>query len=282
MTYGSPTVKRRRLSLALRRLRLEAGLSVTEAGRRLEWDQSKVSRIERNEWKLPSVHDVRLLLDLYGVGDESEREALITLARESRQRGWWEQYQDVFRSSLPDFESGASVIRVWELVLVPGLLQTAEYAKAVWRAGQVLDDELIDRHVAARLARQEILDRDDPPSLLTLIDEAALRKPIGGPAALHRQLLHLIDLAGRPKITIQVVPDAVGAHRGLTGGPFVILDFPEDPGLVYTVTPTDSLWLEKPSEYQRYNLIFTHVMASALSPQESIQHLATLADQLKR
>src|SRR5262245_59069452 len=133
---GSPTVKRRRLSQELRRLRLLAGFSVTEAAKRLEWDASKVTRMERGQWKLPSVHDVRLLLDLYGVTEESRREVMVTLAREARQRGWWEKYQDVFRSSLPDFESGASAIRIWEIVLIPGLLQTEEYAKAVWQAGQ--------------------------------------------------------------------------------------------------------------------------------------------------
>lgn len=187
----------------------------------------------------------------------------------------------MFRSSLPDFEAGANVIRTWELALVPGLLQTQEYAKAVWRAGQILDEDLVDRHVQARLARQAILSQGDPPTLIALIDEAALRKPIGGREVMRGQLLHLAKMATYPNITIQVVPDAAGAHMALTGGPFVILDFPEDPSLIYTVTATDSLWLEKPSEYQRYTLIFTHVMASALSPEESIRHIETLSDQLK-
>ncbi len=277
---GSPTVKRRRLSQELRRLRLLAGFTVTEAAKLLEWDASKVTRMERGQWKLPSVHDIRLLLDLYGVTEESRREVMVTLAREARQRGWWEKYQDVFRSSLPDFESGASAIRTWEIVLIPGLLQTEEYAKAVWQAGQVLDAELIERHVAARLARQKILTRENPPSLLALIDEAALRKQIGGAAVMRAQLRRLIELAAEPNITIQIVPDAAGAHPALEGA-FVILDFPEDPSLVYTVTTTDSLWLEKPDEYQRYSFIFSHVMTSALSPDESVRHMAALADLLK-
>ncbi|MEU8267486.1 helix-turn-helix transcriptional regulator [Sphaerisporangium sp. NPDC049002] len=280
MVTNSPTVKRRRLSQTLRRLRKDAGLSVTEAGKRLEWDPSKVSRMERNEWKLPSIHDVRLLLDLYGVTDRDKREALVTLAREARQRGWWEKYQDVFRSSLPDFESGSSAIRTWQVVLVPGLLQTEAYAKAVWRAGQVLDEDLIERHVQARLARQTILNREDAPSLLALIDEAALRKLIGGAEVMREQIEHLIKMAGKPNITVQVVPDSAGAHPALEGS-FVILDFPDDPSLIYTVTVTESLWLEQPSEYQRYSLIFSHVMTSALSPDESIRYMETLAHRLK-
>ncbi|MFF5247532.1 helix-turn-helix domain-containing protein [Streptosporangium sp. NPDC000095] len=272
---NSPTVKRRRLSQAFRQLRQEAGLSVTEAARRLEWEPSKISRMERNEWKLPSVHDIRLMLDFYGVTDKDQREAMITLARESRQRGWWEKYQDVFRGSLPDFEAGASAIRTWEVILVPGLLQTEGYAKAVWQAGRVLNEGLIERHVQARLARQEILTRENPPTLLALIDEAALRKSIGGAEVMREQIRHLIDMATKPNITIQIVPDSAGAHHALEGA-FVILDFLDDPSLIYTVTTTESLWLEQQEDYQRYSLIFSHVMTLALSPEESVRHMATL------
>ncbi|MER6175562.1 helix-turn-helix transcriptional regulator [Streptosporangium sp. NPDC001681] len=276
---NSPTVKRRRLSQAFRQLRQEAGLSVTEAARRLEWEPSKISRMERNEWKLPSVHDIRLMLDFYGVTDEDQREAMITLARESRQRGWWEKYQDVFRTSLPDFEAGASIIRTWQIVLVPGLLQTEAYAKAVWRAGRVLDENLIERHVQARLARQEILTSENPPTLLALIDEAALRKLIGGAEVMREQISHLIAMAARPNVTIQVVPDSAGAHPALDGA-FVILDFPNDPSLIYTVTVTENLWLEQQVDYQRYSLIYNHVMTLALSPEESVRYLAKLVEQL--
>lgn len=276
---NSPTVKRRRLSQAFRQLRQEAGLSVTEAARRLEWEPSKISRMERNEWRLPSVQDIRLMLDFYGVTDEDQREAMITLARESRQRGWWEKYQDVFRTSLPDFEAGASVIRTWQIVLIPGLLQTEKYAKAVWRAGRVLDENLIERHVQARLARQEILTQENPPTLLALIDEGALRKLIGGAEVMREQINHLIEMAARPNITIQVVPDSAGAHPALDGA-FVILDFPNDPSLIYTVTVTENLWLEQQVDYQRYGLIYNHVMTLALSPEESVRYLAKLVEQL--
>ncbi|GAA3790655.1 helix-turn-helix transcriptional regulator [Sphaerisporangium flaviroseum] len=282
MAVQSPTVKRRQLSATLRQLRDECGLTSTEAAKRLEWAPSKLTRIERNEWKLPNVHDIRLLLDLYGVADQQQREALLVLARESRQRGWWADYKDVFRSNLPAFEAGASVIRTYETVLIPGLLQTPEYTAAVFRGGQVLDSAIIDRYVEARRARQQLLSREHPPSFLALIDEAALLKVVGGPKVMQDQLRHLIEMASRPNVTIQVIPNSIGAHSALTGGPFVILDFSGEPSLVYMATATDSLWLERPEEYQRYNLIFTHVSASALSPEDSTQHIAAMMDQQTR
>lgn len=281
---NSPTVKRRRLSAALRQHRIDAGLSAAEAAKRLDWDPSKVARMERNQWKRPDLRDIKDLLDLYGVADERRREALLTLARDSRQRGWWANYQDIFRTSLPEFESGASVIWTYECLVIPGLLQIAEYAGAVFRAGEVVDDKVIERRVEARMARQELLTREGAPSLIALIDEAALLKLVGGPEVMQKQLRHLIAMASRPNVRIQVVPNSAGAHKSLAGS-FVILDFPspsEDPSLVYLETPTDSLWLEKPEEHRRYTLIFNQVQGLALSADESVQRLAALVDQLKR
>ncbi|WP_405143273.1 helix-turn-helix domain-containing protein [Sphaerisporangium sp. NBC_01403] len=283
----SPTVKRRRLSHVLRELRQAAELTATEAAKRLEWDPSKVARMERNQWKLPNVHDIRLLLDLYGVTDERQRDALINLAREARQRGWWADYEDVFRSSLPDFEAGASVIRTYEALIVPGLLQTAAYAGAVWRAGQVLDeqaDHVIERHVEARLTRQKILDRESPPELLAVIDEAALARAVGGPKVMEEQLQHLIKMAARPNVTVQVLPNSVGAHAAMIGG-FMILDFPspvDDPSLVYMETATENLWLETPEKYRRYALIYSQVQALALSPEESVSRMTTQMDEYRK
>lgn len=243
--------------------------------------------MERNQWKLPNVHDIRLLLDLYGVTDERQRDALINLAREARQRGWWADYEDVFRSSLPDFEAGASVIRTYEALIVPGLLQTAAYAGAVWRAGQVLDeqaDHVIERHVEARLTRQKILDRESPPELLAVIDEAALARAVGGPKVMEEQLQHLIKMAARPNVTVQVLPNSVGAHAAMIGG-FMILDFPspvDDPSLVYMETATENLWLETPEKYRRYALIYSQVQALALSPEESVSRMTTQMDEYRK
>ncbi|MEV7964889.1 helix-turn-helix transcriptional regulator [Sphaerisporangium sp. NPDC088356] len=281
---SSPTVKRRRLSAALRQLRIETGLTAAEAAKHLDWDPSKITRMERNEWKRPAPHDIRGLLDLYQVTDGPRREALMTLARESRQRGWWADYQDVFRSSLPDFEAGASMIRTYEALLIPGLLQTAAYTAAMLRGGQVLDPAVIERRVQARLTRQQIISREDPPALVVVIDEAALHRMTGGPEVMCAQLRHLIDVAARPNVTVQVLPLSVGSHPAMTGGAFLILDFPspDDPSLVYMETATDDLWLETPEELRRYTLIYSQVQGLALSPDESVQHMAALADQLKR
>ena len=257
MTY-SPTVRRRRLSAALRDLRKDAGMDATGAARQLGWPPSKLTRIERNDWRRPSVDDVRDLLDLYDIADERTRESLFTLAREGRQRGWWAAYADVFRSALPDFETEACSIRTYEPLLVPGLLQTCEYAEAVMRSGG--GDALIERRVDARMARQSVLQR---LAFGCVIDQAALRKNIGGPEVMRGQLEHLIEVSARPDMVVQVVPESVGAYPGMLGA-FMILDFPDDPPLVYLETPTGALYLEQASELNEYGKLYEEVKASAL------------------
>ncbi|MDH2424700.1 helix-turn-helix transcriptional regulator [Sphaerisporangium sp. TRM90804] len=279
---NSPTVKRRRLSAELRALRVDAKLTAEQAAHQLEWAPSKVTRIERNEWKRPDVRDIRDLLDLYGVTDEARREELLALARDSRQRGWWVDYQDVLSpGSVAEFEATAAQIHMFEALLIPGLLQTADYAAAVFRGGQVLDQAVIDRHVAARLARQEILEREDPPHLWAVIDEAALRKQVGGVEVMRHQLEHIVAMCSRPNIAIQVVPDAAGAHAAMAG-PFVIYEYAstEDATLVYLETGTGDVFLEKPQEVIRYNVKFDHVCALALSEEASVSHLRQLANDL--
>ncbi|GLW08993.1 transcriptional regulator [Microtetraspora sp. NBRC 13810] len=281
MSY-SPTIRRRRLSLALRQFRQKAGLLAEEVARRLEWTPSKVTRIERNEWKLPSVRDVRDLLDVYGVTDQAKRDAMITLAREARQRGWWEEYKDVLGGSLPEWEAEAAKIHTFEALLIPGLLQTDHYAAAVFRGGQVVSEDMIDRRVEARLTRQQILDRENPPSLWAVIDEAALAKHVGGIDVMRRQIHHIVEMAARPNIAVQVVPNDVGAHAAMANS-FTILQFaaPEDPTLVYVETITGDVYLEMPEQVANYTLAYDHVRASALSPDASVAYLGDLAEQLK-
>lgn len=279
---NSPTVKRRRLSAELRKLRLTAKLTADEVAKQLEWAPSKVTRIERNEWKLPRVRDIRDLLDLYEVHDQGVREALITLAREARQRGWWVDYQDVLGPrSVAEFEAEAAKICMFEALLIPGLLQTADYAAAVFRGGRVLDQALVERRIAARLARQEILEREDPPHLWVVLDEAALRKKVGGAEVMRAQLLHVVDMCSRPNIAVQVVPDDVGAHAAMSGA-FVIYEYAttEDSTLVYVETGTGDLFLEKAEEVLRYTVKYDHVRALALSEEASVAHLEYLAAQL--
>jgi transcriptional regulator with XRE-family HTH domain len=278
----SPTVRRRRLSKALLQARLAVSMKADEVARALGWQPSKVTRIERNEWKLPSVGDVTDLMDLYGVTDEAKRKAMIALAREARQRGWWEEYKDVLGGALPEFEAEATEIRSFETLLVPGLLQTPEYAASVFRGGQVVDNALIERRVQARVERQRILERPDPPMLWAVIDEAALTKHVGGVSCMRDQLQHIIRMASQPNIGIQVLPDAVGAHASMSGA-FTILEYAtdDDPTLVYVETTTGDLFVEGAEAVRGYTLRYGHLGASALSADASERYLVDLVKQLK-
>jgi transcriptional regulator with XRE-family HTH domain len=280
VTY-SPTVRRRRLSALLRQLRDEAELSATEVARQLEWPTSKVTRIERNEWKLPSKRDVRDLLDVYGVSDPERRSAIETLAAQGRERGWWEAFGDVLGPALAGFEAEASKILTYKSLLVPGLLQTREYAAEVFRGGQVVEDSLIDRRVEARMARQQILDQPSPPLLWAIIDEAALTKHVGGVDIMRAQLRHIIEMAARPNIAVQVVPDAVGAHSAMENA-FQILEFdaPEDATLVHVELITSDLFLEDAEQVNSYTLVYDHVRGSALGADASVVYLAELVKEL--
>lgn len=282
MTEYSPTVKRRQLSAVLRELRKERKLTAIEVTKQLEWTPSKLTRIERDEWKLPNQRDIRDLLDVYEVTDPVERNALLTLAKQARERGWWVDYNDVFRGKFPAFESGADIIRSYDTT-IPGLLQIPDYTRAIFRAGAGLDEAAIDRHVEARLARQQILARDNPPQLWTVIDEAALHRVVGGPEVMRAQLEHIIKMSEHPHIAIQVLPNTVGAHPAMAGS-FVILDFGSElePSLVYMETATDGLYLEQATELHRYTVIYSHVQALALSPEDSARHVESMVKQLQR
>jgi len=278
----SPTVRGRRLRYELRRLREQAGLTRDEVARRLEWSGSKISRIETGQSRAQT-GDVRDLLDIYGVTDD-EAEALVQLAREARRRGWWTAYNDVFTGTYVGLEAEASAMRTYEPQIIPGLLETEDYTRALIRAGLVRADPAeIERRVEARLARQEILRRPDALAIWAVLDEPAIRRPVGGPAVMSAQLQHLIEVTATPnsKITLQILPLAVGSHPGLSG-PFVILDFPsaEDPSVVYLETATDGLYLEETAEIERYTLMFDHLRASALSSSESASLIARAAQEM--
>lgn len=279
---NSPTVRRRRLSLALKKLREEAGLTAEEVTRRLEWSKGKLSRIELNQWVRPDIGDIRYLLKMYGVEeDDPQHEALIALARQSRQRGWWTPYRDVLGDSYVEFESGASAIRTFESLVIPGLLQTPGYAAELTRGMLIRDEEEIRRRVELRMERQRLFDDDDSPQLWAVIDEAALLRPVGGMDERRRQLQKLIETDSRDNIVVQVLPMDVGPHPGLTGQ-FVILDFPEDdPSIVYVESGPNGLYLEDPREIQRYTLVWQHLCGMALSPDASIAYLSKVLDRLE-
>lgn len=278
MTSGRyPTVRRRRLAGELKRLRLAAGLTGEQVAERLaplgRWSASKVSRIETGR---VAVHhgDVADLLDLYGVGPGALREELVGIARESGKRGWWQSYSDVLPGHITpilDFEASTSQMRFMHNQLVPGLLQTPEYARALIRNCRPdAAAEEVDRLVDLRLDRQKLLERESPPKLWVILDEAALRRPVGGTQAMRRQLDRLAESAEKPGTVVQVIPFTAGEHTGLDM-PFTILSFPgqDDPDVVYLEQHTTACYVEDKCDVNRYNVYFDQLRASALGPQES-------------
>lgn len=280
MTTTSPTIRRKRLSNSLRELRRAVGMTADQVATRLGWDASKISRMESNEWKLPKVKDIEALMNVYDVTDTAQRDALIDLAKQARQRGWWDQYKDVLGSALPGLEAEARRIWQYQPIVIPGLLQTRDYMRALFRAGLCNDAET-ERRIAARLARQQILDQEHPPQLWAILDEAGLRKMVGGREVMRDQVHHLLHMSERPTISLQVLPDEVGAHASM-GGPIVILDYASDPSIIYLENMgTGDLFLEHPEEVLRYTVRYDHVMASARSVEDSREYLQRLLERLK-
>jgi len=267
-----PTVRRRRLALELRRLREAARLTCEEVAEHLECSASKISRVETGRVSV-SPRDVRDMLELYGV-PEQQRDSLVQLSRDSRQKGWWHAYSDTINPQFATYvglETAASEIRVYEVNIIPGLLQTEDYARTMIRSATMNgshDD--IERTVALRMARQPALTRDDPPMLWTVVDEAALRRRVGGAELMRAQLEHVLELSSLKNVAMQVIPFAAGAHPAM-GRPFVILVFPEriDPDVVYLEDLTSTLYLEDVDEVDRYNVFFNHLRATALSFEDS-------------
>lgn len=266
----SPTIRRRRLGAELRRRREAAGVTIENVAERLECSASKVSRIETGH-TTATPRDVRDMLEIYGVrGDECEE--LVQIAREARQKGWWHAYSTVLTGAYVGLEQAAESVRAYEQQVMPGLLQTEEYAKAMIRAARpdITPDE-VERRVRVRLNRQSLLTQEDPIDLWVVLDEAVLSRPIGGDAVMSAQLERLVEAAELPNVTLQVLPFEVGAHAGMDGT-FTILTFsePSDPGVVFAENATGGLFLEKSEELRKYMFIFDHIRAAALRPEESV------------
>lgn len=252
---SGPTVLRMLLGSQLRRLREAKGIPREEAGYAIRASGSKISRLELGRVSFKE-RDVVDLLDLYGV-DQDESATLVRLAREANSPGWWHKYSDV----LPDWfqvyvglEEAASLIRLYEVQFVPGLLQTADYARAVIRRGQPsAPPQEVEQRVNLRLARQELFAKPSGPRLWAIVDEAALRRPIGGKEVMRSQLTRLIEAAGEPNITLQLMPFRSGGHAAEAGA-FTIMRFPEAdlPDVVYLEQLTSALYIDKREEVERY------------------------------
>ncbi|HUZ39447.1 MAG TPA: DUF5753 domain-containing protein, partial [Streptosporangiaceae bacterium] len=226
------------------------------------------------------------MVELYGMTDREQVTALVKLARDARQRGWWYSYRDILLNRYDFFiglESEAASIRWYELAMIPGLLQTQDYARALIRGGpQELGPEDVERRVEVRMTRQDALDRDDRPQLWAILDESVIRRVVGGPAVMHAQINCLIAAAEEARTTIQVVPYGAGPHPGLAG-PFIILEFeePAEPDVVYLETVGGNLYVDKPEEVRLFATAFDHLRAVALSPGDTRAMLRAAADALK-
>ncbi|MFJ5048697.1 helix-turn-helix domain-containing protein [Streptomyces sp. NPDC088719] len=279
-SHPRPTVRRRRLGAELKRLREKAGVKMEDAAERIGGDKPKISRQENGRQGVSKL-EIEALLALYGVSDERLRTALITLAREGRRKGWWAQYSDILPAGFQErlsIESDAARILTFQPMLVPGLLQTVEYATELIRSvdKDATEDER-SSYIEVRRSRQEIFTRDNPPQYVCLLDEAVLRREVGGPAVMAAQLDKILEMNNPPKLTIQVVPFAQGWHAGADGA-FNIYSYPDPMDLdVVNLDYLDgALYLEEDQPVERYQLAFDELRAAALASRQSVELISAV------
>jgi transcriptional regulator with XRE-family HTH domain len=280
----SPTVRRKRLGIELRRLRERAGLTCEDVGQRLDCSGTRISRLETGRISVKP-GDVRELLEIYGVTG-AEAESLVQLAREARRRGWWHTYGRALPNWFEAYiglETEAVRLRDFQPLVIPGVLQTEDYARAVLRAApNAGSPEDIDRQVALRMERQTVLSQANAPDLWIVLSETVLRVQVGGASVMRAQLRRLVDVAERSSVTLQVLPFTAAAHVQPIS-PFTILEFPEaaDPTVVYLEHLTGSLFLESEEEVRRYTVVFDHLRAEALGTGPSVDLIARVAAELE-
>lgn len=280
---GGPTVLRIVLGTQLRRLREGAGITREAAGDAIRGSHAKISRLELGRVSCKE-RDVADLLTLYNVTDEAVRADFLKLARRTSSPGWWHQYGDVlpgwFETHI-GLEEAASVIRTYEVQFVPGLLQTPDYARAVAQLGHPRSSpEEIERRVQLRVQRQELLTIQDAPRVWAVIDEASLRRPLGGPEVMAGQLRHLLKMTELPNVTLQIAPFSLGGLAA-AGGPITILRFqePDLPDIVYLEQLTSALYLDKRDDVDHYLAVMDRLSAQSESPRESMAILERLLKQ---
>jgi transcriptional regulator with XRE-family HTH domain len=268
-------VRRILLGSQLRRLREQRGVSRQEAGYVIRASESKISRLELGRVSFKE-RDVADLLSLYGVAAEAEREALLGLAREANAPGWWHRYADVLPGWFQTYvglEEAAGLIRTYELQFVPGLIQSEEYARAVYRLGNAdASEDEIEQRVSLRMQRQKRLTGPNPPRVWAVLDEAALRRPIGGLEVMRGQLAYLIEVSKLPNVTVQVMPFKFGGHAA-EGGAFTILRFPEPdlPDVVYVETLTGALYLDKRDDVDTYMQAMERLAVDSATPEGTVE-----------
>jgi len=272
------------LGAQLRRLRESANVSRDDAGYHIRASGSKISRMELGRVSFKE-RDVTDLLEFYGIDDQAERDKLVQLTKDANATPWYQKYQDV----VPDWfhvalglEEAAQLIRVYEVQFVPGLLQTEEYARAVTVQGSPgLEPDEVERRVALRMGRQKLLTRENPPRYWVIMDEAALRRPMGGRDIHIGQIKHLMNLIGEPNVTIQVMPFRYGGHAA-EGGAFTIMRFPETdlPDVVYMEYLTGANYIDKPEEVERYAAVMERLSVAGTSPDRTRELLSGMLKEI--
>lgn len=278
---SGPTVLRILLGAQLRRLRIAAGITREAAGYSIRCSHTKISRMELGQASFKQ-RDVADLLSLYGIHDEAGRETFLGLAAQANARGWWHSFADLMPSWFEVYvglEEAASVIRCYEAQFIPGLLQTEDYARAVIRLGRArADGEEVERRVSLRVNRTRILHRPGSPRVWAVVDEAALRRPLGGSAVMQAQIEHLLELCRLPHITLQIATFDRGGHAA--AGPFTLLRFAEPalPDIVYIEQLTSATYLDKRDDLDAYTNAIDQLCVEALSPSETIGFLTGMIE----
>jgi transcriptional regulator with XRE-family HTH domain len=282
--WAGPTVQRMLVGARLRRLRTELGLTREEAAQAIRASEWKIHRLENGQVGFKD-RDIIDLLRLYQVTDPAEVADFLTLAREANTPGWWQHYGDVLPSwfrTYVDLEQAATLIRTYEGQFVPGLLQTDDYMRAVVRGAHLEESgEEVGRRVRLRMARQILLTRQGPPRLWAVVDEAALRRPVGGSEVMRGQLERLIEATKLPNVTLQILPFASGAHPAMVGS-FSVLRFPDEelPDIVYLEHLTSALYLNKPDEVDQYLHVMESICVRAAAPDQTVELLDQILAEL--
>jgi transcriptional regulator with XRE-family HTH domain len=276
----NPTLRRRELGALLRARRLELGLTVEQVAERLLCSASKVSRMETGQ-RGATQRDVRDLCEIYGIAGEAERGRLMTLAKEGKQQAWWQPHELDYFATYVGLEHAATSLCYYQSTIVPGLLQTVDYARAMYRGSlpSEFTPERADELIEVRLRRQQVLTREPPLRLLAVFDESVLHRVVGGPAVMGAQLRHLVKTSGMPHVTLQVIPYSTGAHPAMDNA-FTVLEFGDvAPAVVYVEGLMGWLYIEREHEVARYEQVFEHLRSIALNPKETIELISEIGAQ---
>jgi transcriptional regulator with XRE-family HTH domain len=282
---GSPLVQRRRLRAELRKARQASRLTQEQVANEMDWSLSKIIRIEAGSSGI-SANDLKALLRLYNVTEPDQVNTLLMLARAARERSWWSAYRDVAPTSLLqliEYESVASAVRQFESMFIPGILQTEEYARAVIQDyyDERPGSDRLRALVELRVRREELLDGENAPAFQFMLDEAAVRRLVGGSSVMRRQLRRLIEVAEKPNVTLEIIPFSAGLHPGMKG-PFEVIEFadPSDNDIVFLESPRGDIISDNPEETLIYREAFERLGKSSLGPKDSLTRLGRIADEM--